>query len=48
VIGQRPHGNGVGLAFLPLALIVGQRPRLEAGTLPGKLLEAFRKTLLQA
>ena len=46
MIGQRPHGDRVGLAFLPLALIVGHRPRLEAGTLPGKLVEGVAQHLI--
>ena len=45
-IGQRPRSDWVGLAFLPLALIVGQRPRLEARTLPGKLVTGVAQDLI--
>src|SRR5262245_14198188 len=38
-VGQRPNSHGVGLALAPLALVIGSRPRLPEGGLPGELIE---------
>ena len=46
LVGQRPHGHGVTLALPPLALVVGQRPRLFLGALPGELLQGVAQRLV--